>query len=153
MTSSTSTTASYGTSVVRMRTSASLATVAVTPGGVRKLKRKVVSERNTAPATAGSGMPAAPITERVGRQVLLSSSSTSSSLTARVFPANGNDAPAPGCSAAATLVSSRRASGIGTFISGIVTSPVTGSSTRSSSCRMIRNELGTMPLATPECCG
>ena len=59
---------------------------------------------------------------------------------------------APGASAASAVISASRSGGMSPCISGSRISPVRASSSRSSSSRMIRNELGTMPDAMPECC-
>src|ERR1022692_4794156 len=65
----TSTLAPKGTSVVRIFVTASAAAVAPAVGGVRRLSVSDVQARSTFPTTAGSGSPAAPITDRVGRHV------------------------------------------------------------------------------------
>src|SRR5690606_39943432 len=86
-----STVAPYGTSVVSALEIASRAACESAVGGSRKLNANVVLVRSTLPASAGSGRPEAPITDSVGRQVLFSSSSTSSATTGRVEPCRGKE--------------------------------------------------------------
>ena len=133
-------------------TTAAPAAFASASGGVRKLSVSDVAARSTFPAWAGSGSPAAPVTDSVGRQVLFKISSTSSSDTGRMPSSSGYSRFGPsGSIAAEACAAARRSAGIGALNSGSLISPVAASSTRSSSCRRIRNELGTMPLAIPEC--
>ena len=47
----------------------------------------------------------------------------------------------------------KMSSGMSVFNSGNKSSPVSAFSIRSSKERMMRNELGTIPLAMPECAG
>src|SRR5262245_50116061 len=70
--------APYGTSVVSAFSTAASAVFGFTSGGRRKLSVRVVDGRSTLPASSGSGRPAAPMTDIIGRHALLAISSKSS---------------------------------------------------------------------------
>src|SRR5678816_4892695 len=61
-----------------------------TPGGKRNDSLSAVNGRSTLPAFCSDGIPSAPVTDSVGRQLLLRSSSYGSSLIGRVPPAKGS---------------------------------------------------------------
>src|SRR4026209_2433343 len=61
-----------------------------TPGGNPNDSLRAVKGRATLPAFCSDGMPAAPVTESVGRQLLLRSNSYGSSLIGPVPPEKGS---------------------------------------------------------------
>src|ERR1044071_891480 len=65
------------------------ATCPSTPGGRRNDSLSVVKGRNTFPAFCNDGIPSTPVTDSVGRQLLLRSSSYGSSFIGGRPPAKG----------------------------------------------------------------
>ncbi len=97
-------------------------------------------------------MPSAPVTLNVGRQVLLSSSSSGSFDIGRMPGTKGMRPATIGPSTvAAASACARRSAGIGVLSSSTRMAPECMSSTRASSSRSTRMLEGTMPLAMPEC--
>ena len=77
--SSNLTCAPYGGSRSSVFLTATAARSGSTPGGRRNERTNAVIGRNTLPALLAAGMPSTPVTDNVGRQVLLSRSSAGSS--------------------------------------------------------------------------
>src|SRR6185295_9307660 len=81
--------APYGGSLSNACFTAFAAACPSTPGGRRNDSLSAVKGRSTLPAFCSEGIPSAPVTESVGRQLLLRSNSYGSSFIGRVPPANG----------------------------------------------------------------
>src|SRR5690606_5967369 len=75
-----------GGSRVKALVIAARARWASTVGGVRNESARAVYGRRTLPASATGGSPCAPVTDKVGRQVLARISSAGSLLCGRVRP-------------------------------------------------------------------
>mmetsp|Transcript_18294 Transcript_18294/g.43009 ORF Transcript_18294/g.43009 Transcript_18294/m.43009 type:complete len:226 (+) Transcript_18294:211-888(+) len=148
------TVAPYGGSASRTRFMVAAARMGSTVGGRRIDSLRAVSGRSTLPATGSGGRPAAPVTDKAGLQVRRRASSPTSGLAppvGRPPGTNGNrwyiGAPS---SLAADRICSSWSLGISAWSSGSLISPVVSSSMRDRSVRIMRNEEGTIPLASPE---
>ena len=127
-----------------------VATAASTIGGIRRDNLMVVIGRSTLPASCKGGRPSIPITDNAGRQLRLSTASVPVA-AGRISPRQGNlSCTASPNTWATTSACLRRCDGISTCNASTKTDPVVESSMRSSNCRRIRKDDGTMPEASPE---
>ena len=131
---------------------ARVATAGSTRGGMRSEILQAVNGRRTLPALPSGGSPSTPVMASAGLQERLRIISTLSLTTGRAPCTKGNlfHTSSPRTSAVSRACFSR-SWGICTCSASSFTLPVCSSSMRLSSWRRMRNDSGTMPLASPEC--